>query len=140
MTAKEYLEQYRYAVNEVQRLTDLIAQMRAEATSVQAVSAGIGTKSSLPGDKVGRAAAAIVDMITELEAAVTEQNKLLKDIDCTISRLKDSRQRQILRLYYINRKNFYSIAYSMHYSVRQIFNIYAEALSEVTKILDKTLH
>lgn len=136
MTAKEYLEQYRYAVNEVQRLTDLIAQMRDEATSVQAVSAGVGTKSSLPSDRVGNAASAIADKITELESAVAEQNKILSAIDCTISQLEDKRHREILRLYYINRKNFYSIAFFMNYSVRQIFNIYAAALAEVAKLID----
>lgn len=134
MTAKEYLMQYRIAVNKIRRKQEQIEKLRADL-----LPSGI-SYDGMPGAGGGnRTAADIFAKIEELERELMdEQDKASAKADeiiAVIEQVEDERYRSILHDRYIAGLHWDRIADKMHYSYRHVTKLHGKALLEISKIL-----
>lgn len=135
MTAKEYLMQYRIAVNKVKRKQEQIEKLRADL-----LPSGI-SYDALPGAGGGnRTAADIFARLEELERELRdEQDKARAKADeiiAVIEQVGDERYRSILHDRYIMGLKWEKIASSYKYTTRNIYKVHGRALQDVNKIVN----
>lgn len=133
MTAKEYLMQYRIAVNKIRRKQEQIEKLRADL-----LPSGINYD-GMPGGAGNRTAADIFAKLEELERELREQQDEARtkadEIIGVIDQLEDERYRSILHDRYIAGLHWDRIADKMHYSYRHVTKLHGKALLEISKIL-----
>ncbi len=137
MTAKEYLSQYRELNAEINDKLKKEAQTRAiaERASPSEQSGGIGVVS----DRVGRGAAELVDLKSEIDQKKVELADLREEILTAINSVPDVKQRKILRHYYINLKSLRQIAKKMGMRKSTVYDCLQLAHENFSKINQKTL-
>ena len=133
MTAKEYLLQYRIAINKVKRKQEQIEKLRADL-----LPSGI-SYDGMPGAGGNRTAADIFARLEELERELKGQQDnaraKAKEIIAVIEQVEDERYRGILHDRYIMGMHWKDIIEQTGYTNRHIFRVHRFALLEIDRIL-----
>lgn len=133
MTAKEYLMQYRIAVNKVKRKQEQIEKLRADL-----LPSGI-SYDVMPCAGGNRTAADIFARLEELERELYSEIEEALDkaymVKETIYAVEDERYRNILHDRYIAAKRWKEIAKELKHEERYIYKLHGRALEEVEKLL-----
>lgn len=127
---KEFLQQYRLAEMEEQRLEHEIERWRSRAEKVTP-----GYSKAPAGGGDGRSMERTLERMGELAGELTAQRdkliRLRREVGAAIDTVPDARLRELLRLRYIEGLSFERIAVSMDYSWRQVIRLHGVALNEV---------
>lgn len=127
---KEFLQQYRLAEMEAQRLEHEIERWRSRAERMTA-----GYSKAPAGGADGRSMEHTLERLGELAGELTDQRdklvRLRREIGAAIDTVPDARLRVLLRLRYIEGLSFEQMAVRMGYSWRQIIRLHGVALSKV---------
>ena len=129
---KEYLQQYRTAEQEEERLSGEIARWRSRAEQMTVVyrrsTAGGGDGRSLE-HTVERIDALIRQLVAQLDELVA----LRQEIGAAIDAVPDTRLRALLRLRYIDGLRFEQIAKAIgYYDLRWVYRLHNLALEALT--------
>ena len=135
MTAKEYLQQYRYINININNKIAQQERLRELATCVSPSSDGCGHNSGVS-DKVGSLCAKIADLNAEINAEIDNLIDVQKDIMRTIGKVDNECLRTILTERYINCWTFEQIADDIHYSYMQTFRLHGQALAAVQNVIE----
>ena len=127
MTVKEYLNQYRWAKEEIQSMRDEIAQLEALAEYVSPKSERSG-KVGCHSDRVGTLAAKIADERDRLGQRMAELLEVRDKIKSQIDEIDNMRYRLVLTERYINCKQWEKISADAHYSLRAVQYIHRDAI------------
>lgn len=130
MTAKEYLEQYRTLDAEIDSKREQIERINAKATKVSPSSAGFGSSGEVS-DRVGNAAAKLVDLQHEIASDIERLVALKTEIRTQINSIHLSAYRYILEEHYFNFKSFDVIGEEIGYSRMQVCRMHGTALTYI---------
>lgn len=135
MTAKEYLLQYREAVDDIRCKRDELAVLLADATNMSPSPGGSHTPGSTS-DKVGRKGAARADIEREIEDEVESARLLRRDIRQSISRVSSGTLRRLLTYRYICGCTWERVAEKLDMSyVHVVHRLHPKALCEIGDII-----
>lgn len=126
MTAKEYMKQYRESYEAVQEIAEHLADLKAEAVTLQGHD---GQKASLDA-----AVARYVDACGEQASELARIDRLRSEILRTVHSIPDKRLRQLLREVYILGRPLVRIAADRGQSYEHICRRHGEALNAVRKV------
>lgn len=136
MTAKEYLNRYRYINASIDCKLEEIAGLRDKATRLSPTA--MFDRNGNVSDKVGRSVAKIVDLETEIDREVDELVAAREEIMETIAKVGDERLKSLLTMRYINGYKWEKIALNMHYSHANVTQyLHPQALRIVGKIISE---
>lgn len=142
MTAQTFLEQgygIEALVSLKQAELDMLRLQKDSITSPDWESDMIGSSPSSAA-AYERCINKIEDNIEIVISKMTELNEKRAKISFVIEKVPDQTQQAVLTRRYILFQRYNVIATEMGYSERQIYNIHADALETVQKILDESLH
>ncbi len=139
--AKEYLSQYRHAVDRARASLDHLEELQSMATRTTPNYGGEGGGQHQSGDaKLTNA----VDKIIEAKSRASDELEMMeateREVVHTINEVKDESCKTLLLYRYINGKTFEQIAVALGYCWRQTIRLHGKALIEVGEILDKRCH
>lgn len=112
MTAKEYLSQYRDAVEGIKAKNTELEKLREDAVSISPSSSAEHTTGNIS-DKVGRKAPEIADLEREIEEEKAAARQLRRDIRVSISTIPRKDLRRLLIYRYICGCTFERVAVKM---------------------------
>lgn len=136
MTAKEYLLRYKEAKNEITYTLEELEKMRTMITQVKAAqSDSERVKSSGSQDPLGNAIATLVMMEEEMCDKVSTMKEIKREIEYTLSQIKDSNLKNILCLRYLLDKSWEEIAITLNISYRHTTRLHGVALQKVDEII-----
>lgn len=135
MTAKEYLQQYRQAVNRVAAAQDHLDELREIAARITP-HYGTSSGGQAAGDRLGEAVARIVDAEARVDAEIELLIATEREIEHTINSVEDSTLRTLLYERYINGKTWEQIAVILNYSWRQTVRLHGIALVAVKDVIE----
>lgn len=117
---------------EYQHLKREIRRLELEATSVVSPP-GHGGKSSVPSDKVGRAAVKIADEQVRLRGMMIRIIELKQDIRDTIMRYTETpRHEEALLRRYVEFQRWEDIAEDMSYEAKYIYTLRRQGIEQIT--------
>ena len=155
MTAKEYLSQIRVLTEKIRMIESNIDDLRAEILRIHDVSLrsawpdgqphGTGTTDPT-GNAVLKMTATNQERIDKLKGKLQDYEireykareelwKTRMEITETISQLKNRTHIRILHLHYVKGWSWEKIAVDINYTVRHVWNLHGQALSEIDKII-----
>jgi DNA-directed RNA polymerase specialized sigma subunit len=125
---KDYLRQYRKAINEMERL--IVRRLRLTNISGQSLGSIRGSDNNV--DKLTDT----ISDIMHIEQKFFDEEKLKQEaingvILRAIANLGNSRERQVLILKYIDCLSWKEISISMQYEERQVFRVHGKALHNI---------
>lgn len=127
---KEFLQQYRLAEMEEQRLEHEIERWRSRAEKVTP-----GYSKAPAGGGDGRSLEHTLEHLGELAQELTDQRdkliRLRREIGAAIDTVPDTRLRELLRLRYIEGMTWERVAVQMGYSYMQVCRLHGKALTQV---------
>ena len=129
MLDKKTLREYRSISAEARELEEQINSQRAKAESPRAPC--VGPSAGAGGDHTGELVVRIADMLATLDAKRLDLLRRLEEIEKDIDRLS-SRERRIIRLYYIQGMRWEEVCVTINYSWRQTHNLHREALKNLS--------
>ena len=130
MTAKEYLQQYKFLDSRINAKCEQLERLRELSTKVS-VEQGSGAHSGVS-DRVGNIVAKICDMEAEINEMIDKLLDLRVEIERAIAAVPDETLRQLLELRYINCKTFEQIAVEMYYTYQWVCVLHGRALKYIT--------
>ena len=136
--AKQFLRQYKTAVQKYRILQESIETIREMAMNITVSLDPDKVQSSAKvHDPIAEAAAAIADTEQLLIRAKADVARTLKEITNVIMAVPDPENhlQQLLLLHYIKLFNWEQTAEAMGYSTRHILRLHGEALQAVSKIM-----
>jgi len=133
MTAKKYLERLRTIDIRIEQKIEELTRLEDIATSVGNLAYGQRKKRSGTGDKVGNHASAIVDLQNEINHEIDGFVKDKHTVINQINNLEDGRYINILFKYYVEHKDFETIAGEMMYAYGHALRIHKAALDHFQK-------
>lgn len=139
MTVKQFLYSVRDEQKEIEELTDRIYEMR-----MSLLPAGIRYDTdkvqTSPSDTISDRMAEITDYMKQMEEKKIELIRRRKQAQKMIDDLQDSRQRQVLDLYFLSvkRLSMEDVSAMIGYSRKQTFRIYKSALQNLIMTLNDT--
>lgn len=136
---KERLKNYRYLLREKQQLLQLLGELEGEMTALRSPQLSGMPRSSSGDNRLD----ALIDRREELlhsyRAKIREMDTELKSIEVAIEALEDSRERLILRLYYIDGLTWEQVCVRVGYSWKQTHRIHARALRKMGEAESKAI-
>lgn len=124
---KEYLYQYRKALQKEQAIEDEIYQLRLDKTSPSLIQDGLPHGSG--GGDLSGYAAKMDELFRELKEQMEKRIDLRLQISRKIEAMPDETESLLLRYRYIHGLKWEDIALRMDYSWKQIHRIHGKALS-----------
>lgn len=88
------------------------------------------------GDRVGDNVSKIADINIEINKEVDALVNKRREVNKTISAIKDSRYRSVLELVYVNGMRVEEVADIMHYDRKYIYTLRENAIEEFEKVLN----
>ena len=131
MKAKEFLDQYRDAVNIVRNLKEQAGQleMLAEGTGIDVSKEQ--TRSNAVNDPTGELGAKLADIYRDIMDAAGKAVNVLMDVSRVINAVDDPNGSRVLHLRFIELLAWEEIADEMHYTQRHVHRIKDKALMDV---------
>lgn len=137
MTPKEYLQQYRHAVDRARAALEHLEELESIATRVTPLYGGEGGGQHQNGDEKMCNA---VDKIIEAKNRVSDELETLeatdREIIGTIDKITDGTLHTLLYERYINGKTWEQIAVLMNYTYRRVTQLHGKALNAVKDFLE----
>lgn len=140
MTPKEYMQQYRHAVERARSALEHLQELQTMATRTTPIYGGEGGGQHQSGDeKLCNA----VERIIEAKNRVSDELEMLeateREVVKTIDSVTDNALNTLLYKRYINGKTFEQIAVEMNYSYYHVVHrLHPEALEAVKMLLNVT--
>lgn len=134
--AKKFLYQYKNLENDLKTLTDEVSALEEQRDSITIKLDGMPHGTGLS-DKTASLASKTVDLlmqVIELRSEVTDKRAEVIEV---IRKVKDRTKSRILYLHFIKGATFEYIAVDIDKSWRHTHRLYADALIEVGKMLEK---
>lgn len=138
MTAKDYLNRYRFLNDGINSNLMQAEELRRKAQTASSGSSG-GAHSSKPYDRVGELTAKIVDLEREINRDIDRLIDIQREIRECIAAVPEERLRVLLEYKYINLLSLEEIAVRMSYSYSQICRLHGRALESVEMIWAKMI-
>lgn len=135
MTVKDYLYQIRHERREIDELNDRIEELHCSLLPAGIRYDGPKVQTS-PDDHMSRAMAEIADYSAMLSEAVWNLTVRRRKAHVLIQTLADSRERQILSLFFLsdNRMRMADIADAIGYSQEQTYRLYRSGLENLEAV------
>lgn len=134
MRTKDYLYSIKYESKELDRMNDRIVE--AELTLLpSAIRYDADKVQTTPDDPMLRMIAEVDSLKGDLAVRVERLTKRRRKAYDMIDTLEDSRHRQVLQEFFLGswRTTMEDVAVSMSYSVREVYNLYSQAISLLPK-------
>lgn len=134
MRTKDYLYSIKYESKELDRMNDKI--MEAELTLLpSAIRYDADKVQTSPDDPMLRVIAEVAHLKGDLAVRVERLTKRRRKAYDMIDELEDSRHRVVLQEFFLGdwRVTMEDVADTMHYSVREVYNLYSQAISLLPK-------
>lgn len=132
MTVKEYLRQYLTAYHEAQRIGADIARLRIRYAHPAAITYSDMPKAFNSEHDLSDYMAMVDDLERKLNRKMNECIRLEVRIRSDIDRLPDGKERELLRLRYIDGYTWEQIASQMGYALRHVHRIHGSALHNMS--------
>lgn len=139
MRAKEYLGQFGRYEDRIQRKLAEVYRNRVLAENVTVAFGQDRVQTSGSGDRIALVVASIVDGEREVEALLREYREFSRQAIFELEGmclLGDSgmEQYKVLHARFIERQTFETIAESLNYSERQVYNLYRDGMAQFEKM------
>ena len=136
MTAKDYLNRYRFLNDGINAKLMQVEDLRSKAQTVSGGNSGSsgGAHSSQPYDRIGESTAKIVDLEREINEEIDRLVDIQREIRKAIAAVPEERLRTLLEYKYLNCMTLEEIAVRMDYSYPQICRLHGRALQPVKMI------
>ena len=136
--AKTFLKNIRNETLELRELQERHAWLWGEILPKGMQLKDIQVQTSIENDKLGDNRAEAVDLEKIIEEKMQQLVKRHMQAEMYINHLEDSRQRLVLKLYYlsIDRRTWTDVAKKMGYSESVIYDIHGDALVELDKVMN----
>ena len=136
MTPKEELRQIRSLEEEILELRESLEEKETSATRITP-SYSEGGGCSGVSDKVGDGAIAMAILEQQIKNSIDKVCLLKAEIMQKIDQVPNSTHRRILRLKYIDHKDWNQIAILIGYSLDWTYTLHGKALQEYGKVKEK---
>ena len=130
---KERLKEYKWIKDNIENLTETLAELRGESECKSPMLSDMPRTTAERFDAIPELIVRISEVEDVLKQKIIEACNLLEEIERAIEKLPE-RERLLIRMRYISRKEWEHISDEMNYSTQMIFNIHKGALD----ILEKT--
>lgn len=138
MTAKEFLNQYMDCEREIEQKQEKARRLRSLAErTTQSFSPAPGH--SGPSDIVGTAAGNLADLAVEMEKDTQRLFRIMEDVEALVCRIPNPRQRDVIRMKYLQGYTLEMIAVKLHYSWRQILRFHKKAMLKIEELLQDVM-
>lgn len=132
MTTKEYLRQYLTAYHEAQRIGSDIARLRIRYAYPSAIQYSDMPKGSGSERDLSDYMVKVEELQEQLNRKLDECIRIEIQIRTDIDRMEDDRERDLLRLRYIDGMTWEMIAERMGCAVRHVHRIHGRALAHMS--------
>ena len=132
MEPKEYLKRYQTSNREIKALMDQRKQLWEKMTEFSVSAPKSPVKDDTPGSMRDMISSKITDIDQRIKSRIEALQTIKYEIEDTISHLPD-RQREDLRLKYINGLTWEQIAIELNYSYRNVLYLHRKALQCIQK-------
>ena len=136
MTAQEYLEQHIQLKKDIKRLMEERQRWEDLALKITPSYSDTPVSGSAGTGKIQTAIEQIEEWEAELDRMISEQLKLRKEIEITISKVKTKEYQTLLRLRYINGFTWERVSEEMHYGYQWTHKLHRRALEEVEQAIE----
>lgn len=138
MNAKEYLKQYKRALERIETAERELAQLREQRSTISAKLDGMPRGSNLS-DRTARLATRIADRELEVVRMQTNAQAKRREIVNTLDRLEDPTLHRLLYLRYIEGYKWETVGHEMYYSYQWVSGkLHDRALAAFQDILDNS--
>lgn len=135
MTAKEWLQRYLNAKKELNRLTQVLAEVRASQSGIRAMEYSDMPRSPSANSDLSAGVIKCEQMEEKVERKRQEQIDILYEVTAVIDQIGDTNQRTVLTLRYIRGSGWSRISADIDMPRRTMLRIHGAALKSVEKIL-----
>lgn len=135
MTAKEWLQRYLNAKKELNRLVQVLAEVRASQSGIRAMEYSDMPRSPSANSDLSAGVIKCEQMEEKIERKRQEQIDILREVTAVIDQIGGADQRTVLTLRYINGFGWSRISAQMGVSRRLVLYTHGSALASVEKIL-----
>lgn len=125
---KRWLSSYYVLMEEIEEETRLAGYWQEKARSLSPPVLTFAPSKSANNKGIADYVAEFLDIAQHCSELATVANEKKNEILKCIDSVEDPDCRQVLRMYYIDRKNFREIAEKMHFSIRWIKHLHLKAL------------
>lgn len=132
--AKEYLCKIQKVDRLINRLTSMLAGLRASLTS-KGCNYEDRVQTSMPSDALATAVAKVVDLEKEIDERIDELVDLKREALRTIERIENFDQQCVLIARYIEGMKWETIAADMDSDLRWVYRVHGQALLSLARIL-----
>lgn len=130
MTAKEYLNRYRWLNSDIDSRLEQVARFRELATAISPTT-GFGSSGDIS-DKVGKTVAKIIDAENEINKKIDDLVDLKAEIEGKINAIEDERYRRILTERYINLKKWSDVSEAVYIKdLKWLWKLHGRALRKI---------
>lgn len=129
ITKKEYLRQYKYLDNRINRQLEEIQRLKSLAEKITPTYSDM-PKSHNEQNQIQSAVEKIMILEHELDVLIDKYIDLRREIENKISAVDDLKLQDILKYRYIDGLTFEAIAIKMNYSYMQICRLHGQALNK----------
>ena len=131
--AKDFLYSIRNEIFEIRELKLRIEELETQAAGLKAIVYDKPKVQTSPGDLMACKIAALDEYRDVLADKITDLNHRRQLAQNMIDRLADTRERQVLDLYFLSdrRMSMAAVAHAINYSERETYLIYQLALSHL---------
>lgn len=140
MTAQDYLEQYSEIKRDIKRLMEERQRWEDLALKITPNYSDTPVSGSAGAGKIQTAIEQIEEWESELDRMISEQLKLRKEIEATISKVKTKEYQTLLRLRYINGFTWERVSEEMHYGYQWTHKLHRRALEEMQEAMESDYH
>lgn len=135
--AKEYLRRIRWYDVLIDSKLEELTMLECMATKITPTMNDIGGSGGGVKDKIGDAAARIVDLRSAINKDIDDFVDLKREASDLMKRVKNPEYYKVLHKRYFGYKTFEQIAAETGYSYRNVLYIHGRALQSFQRVLDK---
>lgn len=135
--AKEYLRKIRWYDVLIDSKLEELTMLECMATKITPTMNDIGGSGGGAKDRIGDAAAKIVDLREAINNDIDNSVKLKREASDLLTRVKNPDYYKILHKRYFGYKTFEQIAIETGYSYRNVLYIHGRALQAFQRVMDK---
>ena len=135
MEPKEFLNQYRRAVTDIENLETEAEELENMAMGITIIAERDRVQTSGKKDRMAELAAKAADIRIDIMNKRTEALEMMHKVSRLIAGMGNDRYRKLLHMRYIKGAAWEEIAVAMHYSIKHVYKLHGWALQEVRAML-----